>query len=116
MVQNLKKLQKERIQLFNECAKIVYENMGYSVDDGYDFITATHPQEQAAFAIAVRVYNHIEDSNENVLQQLKAEIRSYLDMAEYSVKSPGKSITRLDIIKKLRKLSAVSRTVRRKLC
>ena len=68
MVERMKRieerLQKERMQLFNECARIVYENMGYHVEEGYDFSKATHPQEQAAFAIAVRVHNHIEDSKE----------------------------------------------------
>jgi len=44
-------------QRINECARMLYSAMGYSVPKGYDFQKATHPQEQACFAMAVRTCN-----------------------------------------------------------
>jgi hypothetical protein len=41
----------------NQCARLIYEGMGYQVEDGYDFSTSCHPQERACFALAVKTFN-----------------------------------------------------------
>lgn len=52
---------KSNFDLLNECAAIVCENMGY-VYDGFDFSKSNNPRAKMCFAIAVRVHNHIKDS------------------------------------------------------
>jgi hypothetical protein len=47
----------KQLDNLNECARLLYEGMGYHVDKGYDFSIARHTQEQACFALAVRTFN-----------------------------------------------------------
>jgi len=41
----------------NKCAKMIYENMGYRVEDSFDFSKAHHPQEKLCYILAVRTCN-----------------------------------------------------------
>lgn len=54
---NKTKKVKTGTERFNECARMLYTINGYEVPEGYDFQSATHPQEKLMFAIAVRTYN-----------------------------------------------------------
>lgn len=48
----------------NECARMIYSNMGYEVEEGYDFEQATHPQEILCYNIAIRTCNFWQDAFE----------------------------------------------------
>ena len=41
----------------NALARKFYSRYGYEVEEGYDFSTASHPQERLMFALAVDAIN-----------------------------------------------------------
>lgn len=51
----------EQLDSLNECARIIYQAIGYETEKGYDFSTARHPQERACFVIAVKTFNFWEE-------------------------------------------------------
>jgi hypothetical protein len=46
-----------QMEKLNECARMFYVGMGYEVEKGYDFQSASHPQKRLCFVMAIRSFN-----------------------------------------------------------
>lgn len=56
----------------NALARLFYKAHGYQVDEGYRFDTATHPQEQGMWNLAVIAYDFIQGMEiDQVLMELE---------------------------------------------
>lgn len=58
----------------NELARLFYSSNGYTVEKGYQFNDASHPQEMGMWALAVIAYEHIEGTDvEDALNNVESE-------------------------------------------
>ena len=49
----------EDVAQVNELARLFYYDHGYQIEKGYDFESASHPQEQRMFSLALIAFNYV---------------------------------------------------------